>query len=871
MRALIACLVLLMSPAAMAAGDAVPLGKLPDTVRPTAYRLDLTVAPERERFSGHSEIDVTLKAPSKSIYLHGRDLRVTTALARVGGRQIPATWTQVHKLGVARLDFATPLPAGKATLVFDYDAPFADGPAGLYRVKVGDEWYAWTQFQAIDARGAFPSFDEPGFKTPFTVSLTAPAGQVAISNAHETGSSRSGAMVRHNYAPTAPLPTYLVAFAVGPFDIVGGVVPPSPQRAKPLPMRIVATKGQKEKLRYALAETPRIVTLLEDYFGRAYPYDKLDQIASPVMGGAMENAGAIVYDDTLLVLDENAPTAQKQYFGMVVAHELAHQWFGNLVTPAWWDDIWLNESFANWMGYRIADQWRPELKIGAGAVNESLRAMNTDALKAGRPIRQPIRSSGEIDAAFDEITYGKGGQVVDMIESYMGPDKFREGVRLHLGRHAHSNATSDNFFRSLAEAAGDPRIVASMRSFVDQQGVPSVKVERAGDQLKLSQRRYRMLGIAGVPETRWTIPFCIRNDVARACMLLDQPIGTLRLAGQGALMPNAGAHGYYRFELSDVDWQALLAKAATLPTNEALAVTDSLWASYRAGGTGIDRLRDAARRFAGHESAIVAVDGGQRLAGLRARGIIEGPALASYRRFMVETYGPRLTAIGFDPRLGAHAADTPDRQKLRSDLVRLVADEAQDANLSAKLDAAATAYLGGDAKALDPAFWSAGFRAHLRRGGEPAARALMERALASTDANFREAAIGAVAGTGNPAIANWLLASLGDKRIRSTEKIAVIRGITSDLATGDIGFNWLKGNFAGLAKETNLSIVNNMFSIPGAFCSTSRANEIEAALRPQVQTLGRGALALDRTVERVRSCGALKEARGKEVAGAFVG
>ncbi|PTD22108.1 M1 family metallopeptidase [Sphingomonas fennica] len=860
----------LLIPAAAQAQN-VPTGRLPDTATPVAYRLDLAVDPEKPRFSGHTEIDVEVKAATRTLFLHGRDLKVSKAWAKAGGSTIAATYTQVHQLGVVRLDFARPLPAGKATLAFDYDAAFGDGAAGLYRIKVGDRYYAWTQFESIDARAAFPSFDEPGFKTPFTVTLTTPADDVAISNGAETGTAKAGGMVRHTYSVTEKLPTYLVAFAVGPFDVVEGTVPATPQRPTPLPLRIVATKGQKDKMAYALRETPRIVQLLENYFGSAFPFPKLDQIASPVMGGAMENAGAVVYDDTLLILDDASPTRQKQNFGMVVAHELGHQWFGDLVTPAWWDDIWLNESFANWIGYRIADEWRPELNIGVGAIDEALSAMDIDALKVGRPIREPIEDSGEIDSAFDAITYGKGGQVVAMVESYMGRDTFQKGVQLHLSRHARGNATADDFFGSLAEAAGDPRIVTSMKGFVDQQGVPVVDVRRAGNDLALSQKRYAAIGAGEVPATTWTIPFCVDNGGEKGCTLIDQPQGRMTIKGAGPLVPNAGGNGYYRFDLGDADWSALIAAAPRLPSGEALAAIDSLWASFRAGHAAPARLVEAAKAFVANPDSNAAVSGGSRLAELDRRGVVSGKGRDGLHRTLLATYLPKLAAIGFDPARGAHAKDSPDVQKLRTDLVTLVTRDAHDPATRAKLAAAATAYLGGNADALDPAFLGTALRVQVEDGGAPVAESLFERAMGSTDAYFRGRAVIAIAASGRPEVANWLIGKMGDQRLRSSEKVSIVNGITATLPTQPIGVDYLTANFEKLARETNLTSVNSMLSIPSAVCSVEQAGVLEAALKPQVAAFGRGALTLDRTIEKVRSCGALKAARGKEIDAAFAG
>ena len=564
MRLIVALLLALLTATPSLAQEALPIGQVPDTARPTAYRLDLDIDPSRERFSGQAAIDIELRTPSRSLYMHGRDLVVSRIAARAGGRDVAATWTQVNPLGLARVDFAETV-SGAVTLTISYDAAFSSTDDGLYRSEVGGDHYAWTQMEPIEARSVFPSFDEPRFKTPFSVTdhhaRRLARGHQRRRRRHE----RVGGRVRHRFATTAAIPTYLTALAVGPFDVLEGTIPPNSVRSTPLPQRVIATRGNLERMRYALAETPRIVALLEDYFGIPYPYAKLDQIASPLMGGAMENVGAIIYGDTILLLADDAPVRQRQLFGMVVAHEIAHQWFGNMVTPAWWEDTWLKESFANWMGYRIGSQWRPELNIQVGSIDEALAAMNTDALRVGRPIRQPITDSGAIDASFDAITYGKGGQVVDMIEAYLGRETFQRGVQLHLRRFAQSGtATADQFFESMGQAAGDPRVVRAMQGFVNQQGLPVITFRRDGSRLVASQARYAPLGAEGVPATQWVVPMCVRRADQRACTLLDRPSAPVTLAGSGWYMPNAGGHGYYRFDLPSADWDALIAAGPAL-------------------------------------------------------------------------------------------------------------------------------------------------------------------------------------------------------------------------------------------------------------------------------------------------------------------
>ena len=675
------------------ADPAAPKGKLSDAAAPKSYRLDFTILPEANSFSGHDEIDVTLKRASTSLYLHGRNLSVSKAVAIVGGQEIRGTFTQVDQTGTARLDFARPVPAGAATLAFDYTGKFSDGASGLFHVKVAGQWYSWTQFESTDARAAYPSLDEPGFKTPFTVSVTTHPGLIVIGNAPQVSVFKvAGGLEKHQLAPTKPLPTYLVAVDTGPFVRQTGLIPPTPERSAPMAYGAVATQAQKDKFGYVMAETPRIVSLLEKYFGEPFPFPKLDQIGSPVMPGAMENAGADTYGDPIIYLASNATTADKQTFGMVVAHELSHQWFGDLVTPAWWDDIWLNESFANWMGYRIGNEWRPELNIGVGALEEGFSAMNTDALEVGRPIHQPITENGQIDSAFDNVTYGKGGQVVAMIAAYLGDEKFKEGVRLHLRRHAYGNATSEQFFQSISEAAKDPRVLAAFKSFVDQQGVPVVDVQRQGGKLAITQSRYAFLGSKPAQQA-WTIPFCARVGFAKQCALLDQTTTTLDAPGTGLIMPNVGGTGYYRFNLSAPDWQALIASSAALTPGEAIATTDSLWAAFRAGRVPASWLVSEARAMAANPDPTASVDGGERLAGLRLRGLIGEQSLPDYRRLMASIYAPRLSSLGFDPKAGAYAEEDPGKQKLRQQLVSLVADDAMDVGARAKLKVAAHKYL----------------------------------------------------------------------------------------------------------------------------------------------------------------------------------
>ena len=879
---LVAASVLALSSAAISPAHAGPAdyphGKLPDAAKPLDYRLDLTIVPSQDSFSGHAEIDIDLKAAATQLFMHGRDLAVTKAWAVQDGKAVAITWdaldAKTDDMGVAQITFAKPMKAGKVTLKFDYSAPFGDGPAGLYHIKVGDDWYAWTQFESIDARAAFPSFDQPGYKTPFTVSITTEKGFTTVSNAPETGTTPAGDLVKHSFAETKPLPTYLVALMAGPFVTKEGVAPPTPQRSYPLPIRAVATKPNADKLDFVVAETPSIVAHLEAYFNKPFPYPKLDQIASPVMPGAMENAGADTYADGIIMLDAGSPTAQRKEFGMVVSHELSHQWFGDYVTPAWWDDIWLNESFANWMGYRIGNEWKPDLNIAEGAVDEGFGAMGQDALKVGRPIHQAITDNGDIDSAFDGITYGKGGQVIAMIAGYLGDEKFRDGVRLHMERHPYGNADSEQFFAALADGAKDPKVLDSMKSFVNQQGFPTVDIKRVkdengGDKLVATQTRYARLGTTLDPQT-WTIPLCIRHGDTRTCTLMDQTTEVVSAPGDGVIMPNAGGTGYYRFTLEPQDWEALIKSGDTLSGPEGIAMLDSLFGQFSQGKGNAAQLIEAARIMADNPDSEIATSAGEYLSGYKGRGLIDDATLPAYRKVFADIYAPKLAALGFDPKAGVYANDDPDKQQLRRNLVGLVADDAHDAGVRKQLSDAAAAWVNGDKGAVDQTYLGLALAIYVEDGGLDTAKAMFDRAMTASDEAVRSPELRSVLSGATPDTATWVFGILDDKRLRQSDKLGLIGGLMGQPKTRDMTFEWLKTNYDAMTKGAGIFSAGRLASSPGGYCSAEKADEVDAFLRPHVEASGRGVLPFNRMLEGIRNCGILKDARMAEINKAFI-
>jgi aminopeptidase N len=861
--------ILLSTVTAQAADTAIPKGRLPDTIKPTAYRIDLTIDPAKKAFGGHTEIDAQLAAPTQTLFLHGNGLRVSKVEVKAGQTSVGAKYSEVEETGVARLDLPKEIPAGKWTLTFDYTADFRTGAEGLFHAEVGGDWYAWTQLEAIDARRMFPGFDQPSFKTPFTVTVTAPKSARVFANAPEASATPSGEQIVHRFAPTKPLPTYLVALGVGPFDVIEGSIPPNEVRKTPLPWRVIATKGQKPRMHLAATETPKLVVMHEKYFGIPYPYEKLDLLGTPLLGGAMENAGLIIQDDTLMLLDADAPMAQLRAYAEVTAHEIAHHWFGDLVTPTWWTDIWLNEAFANWMGKKIGNQWRPDLGIAASELQDAFAAMSTDALGKGRPIRQTITENRQINSAFDEITYQKGGQVLAMFESYLGADKFAEGVRLHLNRHRHGNATADDFFRSLGDAARDPKIVAAMRTFTDQTGVPLVSLVETTQGVTVTQSRYRPLGIAAQSAQTWMIPLCIKAGTTRSCSMFEKSSTVLPpIAGDAPLIPNADGAGYYRFRLDAVNRDKVLAIVPTLPGREALAVADSIWADFSAGTGSFDNVLEGARSLSQHSERLAAIELADRLTGL-ANAALTPEQTTQYRKVMRAIYGPRLTALGLDPKTGAHRNEPVQKQAMRESLVPIVALEGRDSALRAQLSTAAQAVVDGDLRAADPAFRDTALSVAVQERGVPFMTKLRDALVKSNDPLFRRHAAIALASADKPETAATAAEMAFSPGMQSMESLQVLLYLSRQAASRDAAIAFVNQNFKRVMDAFPGFAKPYLIRMFGGKCSAGDVEKVAAWVKPKLKELGGGELELEQTKERIGLCIALKNAKSAEISAAL--
>ena len=658
-----------------------PAMRLGDAVRPLAYDLSLTLDPTQAGYTGRVEIDVEVRRPTSFFWINGNGLQVSSAVLTSAGQRFEARAAAAEADQVIGLDFGTAVPAGRARLALDFGGRFATNETrGLFKQQDLGEWYAFTQFESLNARRAFPCFDEPQWKTPWTVALTVRREHTAVGNAPMLSQRElPGGMKQVRFATTQPLPTYLVAFGVGPFDVVEGGV----AGMKKTPLRYVVPKGRAADTRYAVQATPRLLELLEAYFGSPYPFDKLDTLVIPitVSFGAMENPGLITYRAGIVLAPDGLKDERhQQLYSAVAAHEIAHQWFGDLVTPAWWDDIWLNESFATWMSGKIVQQYNPAWEPHTWREHQRQSAFATDRLSSSRQVRQPVDTRDDLANAFDRITYDKGGAVLNMFEAWLGETAFRDGVRRYLKRHAWGNATAQDFFGALGEA--DASLVPAFSSFVLQPGVPIVDFELdcsgGAPAVRLRQQRFLPAAAAPAPQ-QWVLPVCMRVDG------LDKPLCTMmrereqRLSLAAArcpawVLPNPGGTGYY---LSRTDARASAGlRQAPLGEQEAIALVAEQAMLVGSGAQPLERLLEVAAPLARDPRAEVAAAAAIALGEVNTAmlGAAQRRQLAAWVR---EHFGPRAAQLGWLPREGESDAV----RKLRATALALVADAGEDAAL----------------------------------------------------------------------------------------------------------------------------------------------------------------------------------------------
>jgi alanyl aminopeptidase len=870
------------SPGAASLREEIPTGPLGRDVVPTRVALGLTVDPREARFSGETSITLDVRAPRRVIWVHGKGLEVGRVTLTTSTGAQTGTYAQVHDTGVARVTFPCDVPVGEATLSLAWTAPFLEGGDGLFKVTQGDDAYVFSQFEPISARTAFPGFDEPAFKVPYEVRLTVPRGDVAAGNARIASEVDAGEGRRTLvFEPTPPLPAYLVAFAVGPLDVVEGTpIPASEVRPSPLPFRVLAMRGRGARVGYAMSRVPAILAALESYFGVAYPYTKLDFVAIEDFPGAMENAGLITFHERLLLVEgASAPEAQRRDSENTIAHELAHQWFGNLVTMGWWDDLWLNEAFATWMAARIVGEVAPALGAHEARLDEWREAMHVDSRASARRIRQPIASHHDIHAAFDGITYSKGGAVIGMFERWLGADIFREGVRAHLAAHRFGTATADALLGAISTVAGRD-VRAPFATFLDQVGAPSVamtlRCEAGAATLALAQRRATRLG-GTASETRWQVPVCVRygrgETTGEACTLLAGETGTLALPPLGGgcpewVAPNAGGVGYYQSSLDAAALAGTRARGLSRMTmRERAAVADGLLASSAAGVLGPEAALAALAPFATDTSRLVAM-APVSLLEFFWQTALDAAGRARVGGIVRRLYGARGRALGWAERAG----EDGETRLLRADVLGALARIGRDPQVRAEAARRGRAYLGvgGDGavhpEAVPADLADLAVAVAVDEGDDTVFEAAQRHLFASRDPELRARLLAALGAAEQPARAARARELSFDERLAATEVRVVLREqLSSPVLRGD-AWAWLEARFDDFAARVPEWTLGRLAGYGGRFCDASGRGRVEALFAPRIERLPGGPRTLATALEEVTLCASRREAQAAEAA-----
>jgi alanyl aminopeptidase len=857
------------APAAPATPLTAPTLRLPTTVRPTGYTVELTLDPKADSFQGVADLALEVAEPTSVLWLNGKALTVKQATLTQAGAPIALTPAPGNE-NFLGFTLARPLAKGPATLRITYEGVASTRELeGAFRAQERGDWYLFTQFEPIGARRVFPCFDEPGFKVPWQLTMNVPAGNVAVTNTPVLSEeARPDGGRTYRFARTQPLPSYLIALGVGPFEFVQA----APSGQKKVPTRIITPKGRAAEAAYAAKMTPEILNRLEEYFGIPYPYEKLDTIAVPLFGGAMEHPGLVTFNSELLLAkeSEDTPGRQRAFAGTQV-HELGHQWFGNLVTLAWWDDLWLNESFASWITPRIVETWQPKWDAPVQRLQGRSHALESDSLVTARRIRQPIENAGDIRTAFDGITYGKGSAVLAMTEEWLGRDVFRRGIQRYLKAHAGGNATANDFLAALSAEAGKD-VGKVLSTFLDQGGAPivSATLDCSGKtpKVQLRQRRYLPLGSKGEAARIWSVPLCVRygmgNTTGRACTVLETERAELPLPEAKVcpewLFPNAEGVGYYRTEVKGDALRKLLTVAdKQLTRSERVTLLGDSSALAKAGALPAgDALAMAARFAEDPDRQVVAAS--MELLDVVDERMLSEPRRADYKRFLRETYGPRARKLGLTPRPG----EDEDTRLLRPMLITLAGRQGEDPKLVAESKKLASKWLA-DHKAVSQDVLFAVLGMASASASAEFAPKFLEAWKKEPERKVRQQLLGALASTKDPQVARQLLPMVLDPANDAREVMWVMYGLSRDPATRELVYGFVKENYDALTARMPEEFASRLAMVGTAFCDAEHRKDVETFFTPRLARTDSGPRFLSQVLEGMDLCIAQKEAQSASI------
>ena len=845
---------------------------LPTNVRPARY--DLTLTPDLAEFTfrGQETVEIEVLQPTSEITLNSAELEILSCRLNLpdGSSRAPAETSFNEEEETATFRFGSALPVGPAKLELEFSGGLNDKLRGFYRSKYtsesGDERYlATTQFEATEARRAFPCWDEPALKARFKLTLVVPPGMAAVSNMPIVSDAKDRAgltqekagLTQKEFGETPQMSTYLLAFVVGDIKSIEA-------RAEDGTLiRVWATAGKEEQGRFALEVSAKLLAYLNDYFGIPYPLEKLDHVAIPdFAAGAMENWGAITYRENAILVDpEHSSASTRQIVTSIIAHEMAHMWFGDLVTMTWWNDLWLNESFASWMGDKAVDHLYPEWQMWTQFLSaDTNRALGLDGLRSSHPIEQKVSNSAQIGELFDAISYSKGASIIRMLEGFLGPEPFRQGLHQYLDRHQHGNARTQDLWDALGESSGQP-VAKLMDTWVQQTGYPVIHAQstRAGNAITVtaSQRRFlyeHLLDEASSDDTLWHVPLSVSTASAgTASVLMDTPTAELSLPlgpegdNDGWIKVNPEQTGFYRVNYSPEEWPTLRSaiKKKALPPSDRLGLQNDAYALTKAGLLPVTQFLSLAEAYTGEANATVWEDLANNLEGFDAL-LAEEPYHAGFQTFARGIFRPVGARVGWVAQPGEGHLDA----LLRSTVLQALGTYGDEDTLSAA--SAQFAEYARDSASVHPDTRRVVLGLAAKHGDRSSYETMWDLRRRATLEEERTRLLYALTRFERSELLDQTLQRSLSDEVRVHETVAVIVGVGSNNRGRDMAWEFLKANWEELHRRYGDGgfALMRLVSFTSRFASRQKLEDVESFFRANP------APAAERTVrqslERVR-------------------